>query len=66
MIKEEGLYQNEVNFSHVSTRNCRMDQLQINEKSKIWQSVSFEARKGSKKIFIFNQAKKPSTGQNLF
>ena len=49
MIKEEGFYQNKVNFSHVQcTCNCKIDHLQINEKSKIWHSVSLEDRKGSK------------------
>ena len=57
MIKEEGLYQNKVNFSHVCTCNCKIDHLQINEKSKIWHSVSLEDRKGSKKFSSLTKQK---------
>ena len=57
MIKEEGLYQNKVNFSHVCTCNCKTDHLQINEKSKIWHSVSLEDRKGSKKFSSLTKQK---------
>ena len=58
MIKEEGFYQNKVNFSHVQcTCNCKIDHLQINEKSKIWHSVSLEDRKGSKKFSSLTKQK---------
>ena len=57
MTKEEGLYQNKVSFSHVCTCNCKIDHLQINEKSKIWHSVSLEDRKGSKKFSSLTKQK---------
>ena len=66
MIKEEGLYQNKVNFSHFCTRNCKMDHLQINEKSKIWHSVSFEYRKGSKKFSSLTKQKTVDRSQLIF